>query len=209
MVLFYWKCLFFHIKLVIMSAREPWRNVGRKIRYLRKAHRLTIKQLAVGCDLSPNAISLVERGQVAPTVVTLCKIASALGVPASSLFQEVCPNEVILIRARDYHAAQPASRALDALACGIVPQERPSRPDVHALTAEDEDVLASYSHQSVLCLCGRIEYEVNGDSYQLEPGDSLSINGNAPHRWRNPSSKTAVAVMVIPPKFVQESEEGE
>jgi DNA-binding XRE family transcriptional regulator len=64
-----------HKKLVLMPARESWRNVGHKIRYLRKADQLTIKQLAAGSGLSANAISLVERGEVAPTVETLCKVA--------------------------------------------------------------------------------------------------------------------------------------
>jgi transcriptional regulator with XRE-family HTH domain len=82
-----------------MAERETWRNVGKRIRKLRKENNLTLRQLAAGCDLSPNAISLVERGEVAPTVLTLCKIAHALGVSAGSFFQEICSTEVILTRA--------------------------------------------------------------------------------------------------------------
>lgn len=111
-----------------MPAKESWRNVSHKIRYLRKAHQLTIRQLAAGSGLSPSAISLVERGEVAPTVETLYKIACALGVSASSLLQGICPNEIILTRARDYYASQPADRALGALACGLAAQTlRPGR----------------------------------------------------------------------------------
>jgi transcriptional regulator with XRE-family HTH domain len=187
-----------------MPAKESWRNVGHKIRYLRKLHELTIRQLAAGSGLSSNAISLVERGEVAPTVETLCKIASALGVSASSLLQEICPTEVILIRNQDYQSSQLVDRALGALACGMVPQEPAPTPDGYARSQDDRAAMADYSHQFVLCLSGQLEYEVDGKSYTLEAGDSLSFNSNLLHCCRNPGSGTAVAVTVVYPEFVRD-----
>lgn len=183
-----------------MPAKESWRNVGRKIRYLRKTHQLTIKQLAAGSGLSSNAISLVERGEVAPTVETLCKIASALGVSASSLLQEICPTEVIHTRSRDYYADRLPDRALGALACGIVPRPLTSSSKVDDVVDKDQDAVADYSHEFVLCLTGQIEYETDGKCYTLEPGDSLSFNGNILHCCRNPGSDPAVAVIVLQPE---------
>jgi transcriptional regulator with XRE-family HTH domain len=184
-----------HKKLVLMPARESWRNVGHKIRYLRKANQLTIKQLAAGSGLSANAISLVERGEVAPTVETLCKVASALGVSASSLLQGICPSQVILTRAGDGDAGQPADRALGALACAVTPGEACPAP-----TAADLAGLADYSHAFVLCLNGQVEHEADGKCYQLEPGDSLSFNGNVLHCCRNPGQDMAVAVLILHPE---------
>jgi transcriptional regulator with XRE-family HTH domain len=186
-----------------MPAKESWRNVGHKIRYLRKMHQLTIRQLAAGSGLSTNAISLVERGEVAPTVETLCKIASALGVSASSLLQEICPAEVTLIRTQDYQSSQLIERALGALACGILAQEPPPTPGGCACSQDDQAVMADYSHEFVLCLSGQVEYEVDGKSYTLEAGDSLSFNSNLLHCCRNPGSGTAVAVTVLYPEFVR------
>jgi len=183
-----------------MPARESWRNVGRKIRYLRKTHQLTIKQLAAGSGLSPNAISLVERGEVAPTVETLCKIASALGVSASSLLQGICPTQVIHTRTQDYHADQLPDRALGALACGIASRTSAPAPEVDDLADKDQDAVADYSHEFVLCLNGQIEYETDGRRYTLEPGDSLSFNGNILHCCRNPGPDPAVAVIILQPE---------
>lgn len=180
-----------------MPARESWRNVGRKIRYLRKTHQLTIKQLSAGSGLSPNAISLVERGKVAPTVETVCKIASALGVSASSLLQEICPTEVIHTRACDYTASQLADQALGSLACGIGSRSVAPVPIVEDPANKDHGPIADYSHQFVLCLNGQIEYEADGRCYMLEPGDSLAFNGNILHCCRNPGSDPAVAVIVL------------
>ncbi len=182
-----------------MKNRQSWRNVGRKIRYLRKAHQLTLRQLALGCGLSPNAISLVERGNVAPTVETLCKIASALGVPASSFLEEICPNEVVLVRACDPRANLPFERALGIFTCAAPPPE-PSL--LFDSKAHSEETIATYAHQLVLCLNGQIEYETSEKTYLLGPGDSLAFNGNAPHRWRNPGTKPATAVMLVAPGTV-------
>ncbi len=173
-----------------MSAREPWREVGSKIRYLRKTHQLTLKQLAAGCGLSPNAISLVERGEVAPTVVTLCKVAAALGTSASYFFQEICPNDVIVNRVDDYASDPLTTQAMSTLICGLPTRES---------TAEaGEQTPIAYSRESVLCLCGEIEYETDEKTYRLKPGDRLTFNGNAPHRWRNAGATAAVAVMIVP-----------
>ena len=175
-----------------MPTREPWREVGSKIRQLRKEHQLTLKQLAAGCGLSPNAISLVERGQVAPTVATLCKVAAALGTSAGYFFQEICPNEVILDRADDFSGDRPAGGTTDALLCGLSPREATVDGD------EPPAAAAAYSRDSLLCLCGELEYETDEKTYRLKPGDRLTFNGNAPHRWRSAGRSAAVAVMVVP-----------
>lgn len=176
-----------------MSERESWRNVGKRIRIVRKENKLTLKQLATGCDLSPNAISLVERGEVAPTVVTLCKIAHALGVSASSFFQEVCSPEVVLTRARAEAFEKTIPQQVFISLSGKVEPNRVSDQG-YSVCAMPKMV------QTVLCVCGAVEYEVDDHVYRLNPGDTLSFNGQAFHRWRNPGSEAGVAVMVISPE---------
>jgi transcriptional regulator with XRE-family HTH domain len=172
--------------------RESWRNVGKRIRQLRKENNLTIRQLAVGCDLSPNAISLVERGEVAPTVLTLCKIAHALGVSASSLFQEICSTEVILIRAvKTLDKSLPES-VFDLLrGKGDSMDSSPPGEACHTHLGQ--------MTQLVLCVCGTIEYQVDDRCYLLNPGDHLTFHGEAFHRWRNQGAEPGVAVMVLTP----------
>lgn len=175
-----------------MEERESWQNIGQRIRQLRKGNQLTLKQLAAGCDLSVNAISLIERGRVAPTVMTLCKIAHALGVSAGSLFQDICPSEVILTRATESQKDQLDMVALRTLTtksaqeCGV-PNAGPACS------------LPSKMTQMILCVCGSLKYEANGLSYRLHPGDQLIINGNAFQRWTNPESDAGIAVMVLTP----------
>jgi len=180
-----------------MTIHESWRNIGNRIRRLRKSNRLTIKQLAAGCDLSPNAISLVERGEVAPSVATLCKIARALGVSASSLFQEICSPEVVVQRAGAPRQDTLTNITLQSLTCSL--PQKPERKITAFSDQEEEFTHPSTTRQSLLCLCGAVIFEVDDQTYCLKPGDTITFNGSAYHRWRNSDDNTGVAVVVIPP----------
>lgn len=190
-----------------MAQVETWKNVGNKIRHLRKMNQLTIRQLANGCDLSANAISLVERGEVAPSVATLCKIARALGVSASSLFQEVCSAGVIVSRAGEVVPNVGVDRFLGELSCAL-PRSAPSDHP----RAKDRDFYERFFEglrQSVLCLSGCLILEVDDQTYCLEPGDQLSFNAQAFHRWHNPGATTGVAVVTLPPDTPLNQETGD
>ena len=62
-------------------------KLGVKIRMLRKAAGLTQNQLAEAADMSVNFIGYVERGQRAPSIQTLERIAQALNVAPKALFE--------------------------------------------------------------------------------------------------------------------------
>ena len=190
-----------------MSLHESWRDVGNKIRYLRKSNGLTLKQLALGCDLSANTISLVERSEVAPSIETLCKIANALGVSPSSLFLEACKPRVILQRA---DAARDdldiARQTLQVLATSPQTTSCPLASPKAAVPLSES--LSTRRH-SILCLCGQAELELDGQNYCLNPGDSLAFNSDAFHRWRNSGDTTGIAVLVLPPLTSPETLAGE
>ena len=179
-----------------MTIKESWRNVGQRIRNLRKANRLTLRQLAKGSGMSVNAISLVERGEVAPTVETLCKIASALGVSASYFFQEVCHNEVIVVRTRGGQSVMPTDNVLHNLSCEVWAQESGVAVGNPNWDSGDSP---GFFKQTFLCLSGAVQCETNHKLYQLEAGDSMIFNGQVMHRWKNHGEEMAVAIVVFSP----------
>lgn len=60
---------------------------GRKLRKIRRDRDLTQEQLAEAIGVTLDFISRMERGQDAASFETLDKLAKALGVPVSELFQ--------------------------------------------------------------------------------------------------------------------------
>ena len=77
-------------KGLMIDAEERVNQVlGAKIRQLRKERTLTLKQLANKTALSVSLISQIELGKSAASVSTLRKLATALGVTMSYLFEGV------------------------------------------------------------------------------------------------------------------------
>lgn len=58
-------------------------NIGQAIVTIRKARKMTQKELADRCGMSQNAIVVLEKVRSYPPMETLKKLQSALGVPQS------------------------------------------------------------------------------------------------------------------------------
>jgi len=68
--------------------KNPYQQVGNRIRIIRRQKGLTQAQLAEKSDLSDNFIGLIERGEGHPTIPTISKIADALGVKLNEFFAD-------------------------------------------------------------------------------------------------------------------------
>jgi transcriptional regulator with XRE-family HTH domain len=60
-------------------------DLGRTIRRLRQARRLTIEALAFMADMHPTYLSGIERGRRNPTWLKLCGVAKALEMSMSAM----------------------------------------------------------------------------------------------------------------------------
>ncbi len=69
------------------------RQLGKRIRELRKARRLSQARLAEKANLSEACIGTIERGHRTPRLPTLQSIASALAVEVQDLF-DFRPEEI-------------------------------------------------------------------------------------------------------------------
>jgi len=68
---------------IVESVSAP--NLGRRIRDERTKQGLTLDALAEQADVSRATISKIERGEINPTLIVVCKIALALRVSISRL----------------------------------------------------------------------------------------------------------------------------
>lgn len=63
------------------------KEVGQRIRVIRKEKSLTMRQLSKRIGVSTSLISQIERGESSPSIPTLYKVSVALEAPLSELFQ--------------------------------------------------------------------------------------------------------------------------
>ena len=52
-------------------------------------------------------------------------------------------------------------------------------------------------HEFVFCLRGEFIYEVGEEAYTLEAGDSLLFSADHEHKWHNPGSTVANALIML------------
>jgi DNA-binding NtrC family response regulator len=75
--------------LSLLPEEELHKNIGAAIRDLRKKRTLTLKQLAKRTGLSVSLLSQIERAESSASVTSLYKIAHALKIRLSEMFQNV------------------------------------------------------------------------------------------------------------------------
>jgi transcriptional regulator with XRE-family HTH domain len=80
--------LIIHLKWQIYGGWKAVKDIGKRIRDLRMAMKLTQSQFAELVGLSEDSIGKVERGISVPTIETLMKMAEGLKVTLAELLGE-------------------------------------------------------------------------------------------------------------------------
>lgn len=174
-------------------------DVGTRLRQLRSERNKSMRALARDSGLSTNALSMIERGRTSPSVSTLHKIAEALEVPITAFFRLEPSRQDIVFRPAGMRSCIEFPKGRWE---GLGGEQFTDRLEPFMLTLESGGSSGSYGmlhtgSEFVLCLEGKIEYEVEDLKYILNPGDSLIFAAQLRHRWRNVGEKISRAVIVL------------
>lgn len=174
-------------------------DVGGRLRALRQERGLSVRGLAELCELSPNTISLIERERTSPTVSTLQRLATALGVPITSFFSPQAERTKVLYTRHDQRIRSgSASVTLESLGYGLEEQAcDPFWVSLKPGASSGRQVMVHQGHELIYCLQGTLDYEIAGEHFCLAPGDSLFFHADLPHRWSNLSQEPAVFLMIL------------
>ncbi len=174
------------------------RVIGAKIRRVRHERGLTLDTVAGRTGLTAAMVSMVELGRVAPSFGTLIAIASALNIHMSDLFYvpETAVREPVRRKADQvtFESAAGVLRRLvqidDSRGLEFVVNEYGPR------TSNAATALRHAGYEYGVLLDGSLVVELDGEPYELKPGDSISYASTTPHRIVNDGAKTARAVWV-------------
>jgi transcriptional regulator with XRE-family HTH domain len=184
-------------------------DVGSQLRALRQQRGLSLRTLAGLCDLSPNTISLIERGISSPSVSTLHRLATALRVPITAFFERQDDKvEMVLLRAGERARSGSASVLLESLGTGLEAQTlEPFVVTLNPGAGSGRESIVHVGHELVYCLQGEVEYQVGDRLCVLGEGDSLLFEAKLPHRWHNPADEPSVFLLVFQSEVAGESME--
>ena len=174
-------------------------NVGERLRELREARNISMRALATRSGLSANALSMIERGRASPSVSTLYKLADALGISITSFFGSETERQQVVFLKADGRTRVAFTRGVFE---GLGGERFVGRVEPFMLTLESSAnsgprSMSHTGHEFVFCLRGQLEYQVERQTYELAPGDSLLFAAHLKHRWKNVGGTVVSALIII------------
>jgi transcriptional regulator with XRE-family HTH domain len=176
-------------------------SVGARLRSLRRARRLTLREIAHRASLSESFVSQLERGQSGATIQSLQRISAALGVDVSDLFAADESSGPRIIRRNARHPVAWGTLGRKAL---LTPKPFESLEVVAAEfepggSTGDIPYIHGDSEELFLVIEGSIDLELAGETVRLGAGDSAHYRSSTPHRAFNPGPQRAEVLYVISP----------
>jgi transcriptional regulator with XRE-family HTH domain len=178
-------------------------QLGQRIRHLRKARALSLKDVAERTNFSISFLSQIERGTSSASIRVLVPIASALNVALSNLFEEFegGGERIESIVQRREGRRKLAFRETSISKELVSPAVSPARLDVYLITIEPGGTTGSdpYSHvgeEAGIVLLGTLELVVDGITHLLREGDGFAFASRRLHQFRNPGKRLTQVIWV-------------
>ena len=172
-------------------------DVGGRIREIRTAQGMSLRDLARRSGLSPNTVSLIERGENSPTVSSLHLLATALDTSIADFFRENDRTSAIFVPKNRRLVYRKASITMESLGLGL--QKQQLEPFLISLepSATSERPVTHPGQEFVYCIEGVVEYSVDNQIYKLTHGDSLLFEATRPHVFQNVGRGRVVLIVVF------------
>lgn len=163
--------------------------IGRQVRSLRRQKGQTIAQMAQEMGISNGMLSKIENGQISPSLSMLQSLSQALSVPLTTFFKGYEEKRAVMhVRAGEGAEADRAgTRAghhytllghISGSGAGVTVE-----PYLITLT-EASDVFPAFQHEGMeflYMLEGTVAYRHADQVFELNSGDSLFFDADAPH----------------------------
>ena len=176
--------------------------LGSRVRALREAMGLSLRDLADRTGVSAPMLSQVERGETSPTLAVATKIAAGLELSLSQLLRLDESGHVVVIRDGEGRSRRRGGHRFDELTPGLPGQ----RADVSLHTLDpgaatggpdDPPIHEPGSRETVYVHSGSVVLAIDGDEHELKSGDSVTFDADLPHHFENRGGHEAKFVGVV------------
>jgi XRE family transcriptional regulator, regulator of sulfur utilization len=177
-------------------------RVGTRVRALREAMGLSLRDLAERSGVSAPMLSQVERQETSPTIAVAAKIAAGLELTLSQLLRLDEGEHVSISRAGKRRSYQRGGHRFEELTPPLPGQ----RADVslHSLEpgaatggSDDPPMHEPGSRETAVVLSGTLALVVDGSRHELRDGDSVTFDADLPHHFENEGDEPTRFLAVI------------
>lgn len=168
-----------------------------RIRRLREAKGLSLRDLARDTGVSAPMLSQVERGETSPTLQIAAKIASGLDLTLSQLLRLDEEPRVAVVRKTARRKTKRVGHSFEELTPAIPGQ--PHSVTVHKLNAGartgEMPLHAPGSRETVIVQSGDMTFSCGSEDHDLEEGDAVTFDADLRHHFATSEGATFIAVV--------------
>lgn len=187
------------------SGPAPASPIGPRIRALREAMGLSLRDLGERAGVSAPMLSQVERGETSPTLAVAERIATGLELSLSRLLRLDEGDGVTVVRASERRPGRSAAR--DGHAFEVLTPPLPGQRaevSLHTLAPGgatggpgDPPIHEPGSRETAVVLAGAVTLHCDGRRHDLGEGDAVTFDADLPHRFENPGPGEARLFAVV------------
>ncbi len=178
-------------------------TLGPRVRALREAMELSLRDLADRTGVSAPMLSQVERGETSPTLHVAQRIAGGLDLKLSQLLRLDEGGAVSVVRAGERRQGRATAGHSYEVLTPPLPGQRAEvsrhRLAAHAATGgpDDPPIHEPGSRETAVIEVGPVLLHCDGASHDLATGDCVTFDADLPHRFENPGPGEAAFLAVV------------
>lgn len=171
-------------------------SLGLRVRSLREAMDLSLRDLAERSGVSAPMLSQVERGETSPTIALAERIAAGLELTLSQLLRLDEGDGVAVVRREERRHGGAGDHRYDVLTPplpGLRAEVSLHTLGPHASTAGpgDPPMHEAGSRETAVVLEGSLNLVCGGVTHELNDGDAVTFDADLPHHFENPTDTPA------------------
>ncbi len=178
------------------------KNIGKKIKHLRKLHGISLLKLSKISGISHTAIHFLEKGKSKPTLRTLYAVANALGKPLEFFLKEQSKDYPLEESgAYDKHEFDEVRKLY--LRCLSEDLSNRLFEAYHIILDENTNKAAPHTHEGeefIYVLDGVVDITVGDKNYTLKKGESMQFDCRQPHIFNTINGSSSILWVRAPIK---------
>jgi len=179
--------------------------IGKQMKALRKARGMKLIELAQATGIQIASLSRIEHDRMTGTLPSHIKIAEALGVELTELYQDLVKPSKTAPEAVDGHSSTETftfndKASYEILVANLMAKKMmPVMMRIEAGGASSEEQNRAGSERFLFMLEGTVIAHIDGKKFTLEKNNALYFNAADKHWFENTGTVTARFISVISP----------
>lgn len=174
--------------------------IAGRVHQYRKAHHLSLDELAKRAEISKGMLVQIEKGRANPSIGILCKLANALKVSVADIVNVSIEPKVAVIKGSDIPVLWRGENGGQAkLLAGT---KGPTMVELWRWEMQPGEVFSAEAHSKGTIELfhveqGALTMTVDNKDYCLDSGDAMVAQTDVPHHYANTSQDITVFTLTV------------